>query len=360
VRRYVRSGFVVLLAVTFTVIVVNVYVYATWSSPAAGGVSSTDSGAAALVGEQVVSLEDVDERWRRMSPTEHAQAMQTLYEGRKAALDGVIGDLLIERAAKRGGASVDAAAESAISARARPVTDEDVLAFYASNSDQLHGQSLEELRPGILRLLETRERARARRDFVNELAGSGPTIRILLAPPRRPIEVGAMDPSIGSDAAPVTLVAFSDFQCPFCARVEPTLKRIRDAYSGRVRLVWKDFPLTTIHPDAFKAAEASHCAGEQDKYWPYHDRLFANQRALAPHELIRHAREVGLDVSSFSACLESSKYQRLIQANLEAGAHLGVESTPTIFINGRLVSGAQPYETFAALVDEELDRAAAR
>jgi protein-disulfide isomerase len=140
----------------------------------------------------------------------------------------------------------------------------------------------------------------------------------------------------------------------------PTLKRLRENYGDRVRIVWKDFPLTAIHPEAFKAAEAGQCAREQGKFWEYHDRLFANQQALQTESLKKYAADTGLDTAKFGACLDTAKYSDRVQEQMGIGARLGVSSTPTVFVNGRLVSGAQPYEVFAAVIDEELERAATR
>jgi protein-disulfide isomerase len=125
-----------------------------------------------------------------------------------------------------------------------------------------------------------------------------------------------------------------------------------------VKFVWKDFPLTSIHPQAFKASEAAHCAGEQGKYWEYHDRLFANQQALQPEGLKKTAADLGLDTVKFNVCLDTGKYGDRVRAGLEAGTRAGVGSTPSIFINGRLLSGSQPFEAFKQMIDEELERAA--
>jgi protein-disulfide isomerase len=124
--------------------------------------------------------------------------------------------------------------------------------------------------------------------------------------------------------------------------------------------VWKDFPLTSIHPFAFKASEAAHCAGDQGKYWELHDRMFANQRALEVDALKKSAADLGLDAEKFAACLDSGKYADRVRAGVEEGTNLGVGSTPSIFINGRLLSGAQPFEAFQAIIEDELQRAAQR
>ena len=127
-----------------------------------------------------------------------------------------------------------------------------------------------------------------------------------------------------------------------------------------MKFVWKDFPLTSIHPQAFKASEAAHCAGDQGKYWEYHDRLFTDQRALHVDALKKHAADLGLEGSQFAACLDSGTHGDRVRGGLEAGARLGVESTPSVFINGRLLMGAQPFEAFQAVIDDELQRAGSR
>jgi protein-disulfide isomerase len=127
-----------------------------------------------------------------------------------------------------------------------------------------------------------------------------------------------------------------------------------------VKWVWKDFPLTSIHPEAFKAGEAAHCAGDQGKYWEYHDKLFMNQRALQVDSLKKYATELGLQAGAFNTCLDSGKYADRVRAGLEQGGQLGVESTPTVFINGRAILGSQPLETFKSIIDDELQRAGRR
>jgi protein-disulfide isomerase len=212
--------------------------------------------------------------------------------------------------------------------------------------------------PAIRRYLEEEGRGAAYRALVAELRKAGPRVDLMIDAPRYTVEIAPDDPVAGNANAPVTVIEFSDFQCPFCQRVVPTLKQVRDTYGDRVRLVWKDFPLTSIHPQAFKAAEAGPCAREQGKFWEYHDRLFANQQALEPDLLKKYAADLGLDAAKFNACLDTAKYAERVQAQMGLGNQLGVSSTPSIFINGRMVSGAQPYETFTTIIDEELERAA--
>ncbi|MBI3050720.1 MAG: thioredoxin domain-containing protein [Acidobacteria bacterium] len=319
--------------------------------------SGSGSEAAARVGERTITMTEVDERWRQTQPAQRAQAVQQMYQGRREALDAIVAEMLIEQAARAKGLDPEEFTESEIARRMQPVTDGQVVAFYQENQSQMQGRGLAAMSPAIQRYLEEEQRASAYRALVSDLRKAGPRIETVLDAPRYEVEVAPDDPVLGGAKAPVTVIEFSDFQCPFCQRVMPTLKRLREAYGDRVRIVWKDFPLTSIHPQAFKAAEAGQCAREQGKFWEYHDRLFANQQALEPEFLKKYAAEVGLDAAKFNACLDAAKYAERVQEQMGIGNALGVSSTPSVFINGRLLNGAHPYETFAAVIDEELDRA---
>lgn len=160
------------------------------------------------------------------------------------------------------------------------------------------------------------------------------------------------DPVLGPNDARVTIIEFSDFECPYCRRVQPTLKRLLKEYEGQVRLVFRDFPLS-FHKNAQKAAEAAQCAGDQDKFWPYHDKLF-EQTALAPSDLKKYASELELDVDAFNTCLDSGKYAQEVAKDMRDGQAAGVNSTPSFFVNGQPLSGAVPYERFQELVEAAL------
>jgi protein-disulfide isomerase len=159
----------------------------------------------------------------------------------------------------------------------------------------------------------------------------------------------------GPANAPVTIVEFSDFQCPFCARVVPTLKQLEDTYKGNVRIVWKHLPLD-IHKDAVGAARAAEVAAKQGKFWEFHDKLFADQKKLGPDDLKQHARELRLDMKRFETDLLNSEDQKKIDNDVAEAKALGINGTPGIFVNGRFVEGAQPYEVFAKIIDEELTK----
>ena len=321
-------------------------------SPAPAQQSPSD--AAARVGDRTITVKELDDRWRAGDPAGHAEATQKLYEGRRSALDDIIAEMLVAEAAKGKGMSPDAFVEAEIGRRAKPVTDADVVAFYQSNVNQMQGRSLDAMAPVINRYLQDQQSNAARQALVAELRKAGPALRVMIDAPRHEVTLAATDPAVGSASAPVTIVEFSDFQCPFCQRVAPTLKQVQKAYGDKVRVVWKDFPLTQIHPEAFKAGEAAHCAGEQGKFWEYHDRLFANQQALQPDRLKQYAADSGLDTAKFNACVDTAKYGDRVREGVTQGSRLGVNSTPTLYVNGRMLSGAQPYEAIAAVIDEEL------
>ncbi len=160
-------------------------------------------------------------------------------------------------------------------------------------------------------------------------------------------------PSVGPKNAPLTMIIFSDFQCPFCKRVEPSLAQLEKEYPGKIRKVWKNFPLP-FHKDAGPAAEAALAAGAQGKFWEMHDKLFANMQALDRASLDKYAGELGLSMGKFKADMDAGKYKAQVDAETKEGQAVGVEGTPAVFINGRRIAGAYPYETFKKIADEEL------
>jgi protein-disulfide isomerase len=318
--------------------------------------AQSGSDPAARFGDRTITVKELDDKWRAEDPAAHSEATQKLYEGRRNALEAIVADSLIAEAAKGKGLSPDAFVEAEIGRRIKPPTDAEVVQFYQANQSQMQGRSLDVMAPAIARYLEEQRRQEARLAMVAELRKGAPPLRVMIDAPRHEVALAATDPSLGSASAPVTIVEFSDFQCPFCQRVAPTLKRVRETYGDKIRIVWKDFPLTQIHPQAFKAGEAAHCAGEQGKFWEYHDRLFANQQALEASDLKKYGADLGLDAAKFNACVDSAKYGDRVRAGVEQGSKLGVNSTPTLYVNGRVLSGAQPYETFVTVIDEELSR----
>lgn len=175
------------------------------------------------------------------------------------------------------------------------------------------------------------------------------------APVRR-VEVSIEDsPALGPANAPVTIVEFSDYECPYCARWhQQVYKRLMKEYEGKIRFVYRDFPLDNIHPNAAPAAIAAHCAGEQDAYFSFHDALLSYQYGLGREAYLSYATELGLDAKAFQTCLDEKRYADKVEADMRYGYSIGVSSTPTFFVNGIAIVGAQPYEVFQQLIEKEL------
>lgn len=172
---------------------------------------------------------------------------------------------------------------------------------------------------------------------------------------RKDIE-DAFDPSIGPEDAKVVIVAFEDFECPFCARAFPIIREIMTIYKDQVRFIFRDFPLTQVHPNALPAALAAECAHEQGKFWPYHDKLFSNQTSLSATALKQYAKEINLNTKQFNNCVETGKYIAEVQNDFETGVDAGVTGTPTWFINGKKISGVIPLEAWKKIIEAELNK----
>lgn len=163
------------------------------------------------------------------------------------------------------------------------------------------------------------------------------------------------DPVYGPDTAKITIIEFSDFECPFCRRWHTEVwPQLRAEYPDQIRLVYRDFPLTNIHPNATPAASAANCAGDQDMYWEYNDLLYSGRQNLNMTGFLAYAGELDLDITVFTECIESGRYNSEVMADLEYAANLGVSSTPTFFVNGIPIIGAQPFEVFSQLIESEL------
>jgi protein-disulfide isomerase len=276
---------------------------------------------------------------------DHQQKVHGLLEG---SLEQMIQDRLVEAEAAARGTT-----REALLAEIKPaaVTDADVDAFYEQNKAQIQ-RPKEQIATQIKAYLEQQGQQKARQEFFTGLE-SKYKVEKKLEPIR--IEVAAVGPSRGPANAPVTIVEFSDFQCPFCSRLIPTMKQVEEKYGDKVRVVFRQYPLP-FHQNAQKAAEASLCAADQGKFWELHDAMFANQQALAVEQLKAKATELGLNADQFNSCLDSGKHAEVIQADMKEGAAAGVNGTPAMFINGRFISGAVPLEQITAVIDDELRR----
>ena len=273
---------------------------------------------------------------------------QKHYDLLEANLNQLIEQRLIAaEAKKRGATEQDVLADI----QAKPVTDADVDSFYEQNQARLRGTK-EQIGPQIRQYLEQMNQDSAKKAFIAELRKRH-EVDYKLEPLR--VDVAATGPARGPEKAPVTIVEFADFQCPYCAKILPTLQQVMDQYGDKVRLVYRQFPLS-IHNNAERAAQASLCADEQGKFWKLHDGMFANQRALDAEQLKATAAGLGLDAQAFNDCLDSGRYADEVAADTAAGTAAGVSGTPALFVNGRFISGAVPLDEITAVVDDELRR----
>jgi protein-disulfide isomerase len=271
---------------------------------------------------------------------------------RRQALDELIAQALIQREAAARGVTPEALETSEITDKAK-VTPEEARAFYDANKARFGSMSeadaLDQIQAGLGRQRERDRRAAFARSL-RETYG----VQVLLEPYRVPVEL-ADAPIRGNPDAPVTVIEFSDFQCPYCARSRPTVNHVREVYADKVRWAFRHFPLG-FHTQAPKAGEAAVCAGDQGKFWAMHDHLFANPGKLSVPDLKASAADLGLDTAAFDQCLDSGRHADRIASDSEAGARYGVSGTPAFFINGRPLIGAQPFEAFAQVIDDELAR----
>jgi len=258
---------------------------------------------------------------------------------------------LLEAEARKKGIPTEKVLAQEVDAKVPEPTEAELQALYIVQKEQLR-KSFDELKAQLQQLLKRAKLQQARQDYYTRLREQA-AVSIFLQKPK--VEV-SYDPARlrGSPRAPVVIVEFSDFQCPYCQAVAPTLKKLLAKYEGRVSLAYRDLPLRDIHPQAQLAAEASRCAVEQGKFWEYHDLLFENPNKLNREGLVEQARRLKLDEKQFDSCLSSGKYKAQIEQDLQLGLRAGLTGTPGFFINGSMLSGNLPQEAFEKTIEAEL------
>ncbi len=308
----------------------------------------------ARIDGQVITDGDLTAEVKVSLAAAEARFAEEVWGIKRRALDALVEQRLLDAKAKKEGITADALVAREITGKVGEPDEAQVKSVY--DQTKAAGRQLPpfpEVRAEIAQYLKSQETQQVRQAYVARLKAEA-KVQITFPPylPSR-VDVKAEGPSKGSPNAPVTIVEFSDYECSYCAGAEATVKRVLEAYPGKVRLVYRDLPLS-IHPNAPKAAEAAHCAGEQQRYWDMHDALFANQQALKVDDLKAHARKLGLDAATFDACLDSGRTAGLVEANRKAGEALGLNGTPTFFVDGRPYVGSRPFETFQEIIDYTL------
>jgi protein-disulfide isomerase len=314
-----------------------------------------DKTPVARIGEGTVTAQELDDLVKGDLSRMEQQYLQQRYRMRKEALDALLSQKVVEAKAKAQGLTPQELLKKEVMDKLPEPTEAEMKQVY--EQAKAGGQQLppfEGVKAEIARFIKNQKLQPALAAYYDTLKKEAKA-EVLLAPYEPPkVEVDATGPSKGPQGAKVTMVEFSDFQCPYCQRAEATVQKVLAAYGDKIRLVYKDYPLPN-HPLAPKAAEAAHCAGDQLKYWEMHERLFSTGK-LEVLELKQHAKDLGLDAAAFEKCLDGGDKAKLVEANRKAGAEAGVNGTPAFFINGRLISGAQPFEEFKRIIDLELSR----
>jgi len=326
------------------------------SQPSAPKANPADATPAIRIGDQVVTLGELD-LWIKdqlfQQETGNGEPGK-LYDVRAKAAENLIAQRLLDAEAKKLGQQSDALLEA--EARKRmSVSDDEVQRFYDEHKASFGDRPVDDVKAQIREHLERRRAPEAAREYVESLRAPA-NVAVLLERPRSAVE--AIGPARGPADAPITIIEFSDYQCPFCRRAEPTLRQVLADYEGKIRFVYRHFPLDRIHPLARGASEAAACADQQGKFWEFHDQLFADNAQLDRPGLDAAAGKTGLDPAAFKLCLDEHQTQAAVERDIQAGNAAGVSGTPAFFINGIPLRGAVPAEQFHQIIDDELSQKA--
>jgi protein-disulfide isomerase len=273
------------------------------------------------------------------------------YKLKSEALNQSIRRKLIEVEAKKKGLSTDELLKQEVDSKISDPSDDEAKGYYLAVKNET-SLPFEQIKSQVKELMRSAEVEQARERYADSLRDRV-SVSILLQPPVVQVDY---DPARvrGNADAPVTIVEFADFQCPFCSWAQPVLKDVLAKYKGKVKLAYRDFPLSQIHQHAEIAAESSRCALGQGKYWEMHEAMYAYQSKLEEAALVKTATDLGMDRKSFESCLQSGKYKAEVQRDVLAGSQAGVNATPTFFINGEFLSGAQSTADFTRIIDRQL------
>jgi protein-disulfide isomerase len=308
---------------------------------------------AAVVGSTKITYGDVD----AILGNRLLRILADQYRLRQIALEEIIGKALLELEAHERHMEIEELRDIEIARKSPPVTDDEVQQTFQKLGPRATESSSADAMIQIRQTLERQHLNARRAEFLGVLRGKIGA-QIFLEPVH--LNIAETDaPNKGAAKAPISLVIFSDFECPFCGRSVELTRKLESRYGEQLRIVFRNFPLPT-HRNAQKAAEAGSCANEQEHFWEMHDVLFENQNRLETSDLKRYAVSLGLDSRQFDACLDSSKYAGKWKADLQQAREYGIMGVPTFFINGRPVMGMSSYEEMSQIIDDELVRRGAQ
>jgi protein-disulfide isomerase len=311
-------------------------------------------GVAATVGGETITMEQL------VTPlsSQLYGLEREAYRLKRERLDQMVIEMLLQKEAKARGVTLEQFVNSVVLAGGVNVEETEIDAYYEENREQLGEWKgpPEELRSRIRVFLQQQKQYQKVRDFSKSLEPKYAVAIHLKEPVGVHTRVSLEGMSIGPADAPVTVVEFSDYQCPACRQVHDTVKKVREVYKGQIRWVFRDYPLKR-HKDAKRAAEAARCAGEQNKFWEYQDVLYSSEEEFTAEQLEQYARQLGLTPDPFRQCLQSGKYGATIEKDLQEAKNAGIDRTPTFVINGQLMTGGLSFERFKEIIDEELKKA---
>jgi protein-disulfide isomerase len=302
----------------------------------------------AVVNDRKITMGDIEDSLRPLI----FNVQEQVYALRKRDIELKVNDTLLAQEAQKKGVTTRALLDAEVSAKVPAVTEAQAQTFYNENKDRISGE-FAALKPQIIQYMKEQKEQEATLAYAEQLRRAG-TVQVNLTAPESPAFSIATDdqPAKGNAKAVVTIVEFTDFECPSCAQQHPVLERIVNEFGDRVRLVVRDFPLSQ-HANARRAAEAAEAAREQGKYWEYAAVLFRNQSALGVDKLREYATQVGLDRAKFDASLDSGKFTEKVQRDLIEGRKLGINGTPTLYINGKRLSN-NSYENMKSAIEAAL------
>jgi protein-disulfide isomerase len=312
-----------------------------------GALAESPTDVVATVGDQTITRAELEKAVK----AELIEVDNKRYEILEEGLNNLVAEKLLSIEAKSLGKSSEDFQKELMTASVAEPTDAEIQKIYDENKEQLGGKTLEEVKGRIVEFLKQQNRAQKAQTLLTELRTKHKT-ELKLTPPVVEVGDGGRTSRGGAAGAPITIIGFSDYECPYCKKGEEVIAEVMLLYGDKVRYVHRDYPLP-FHKNARPAAEAARCAGEQGKFWEVHDALF-KAPTLEGSAVVDAAVAAGADKAKLEACLADGHIKTMIDEDMTAGGDVGVTGTPAFFVNGRMLSGAQPVERFKAIIDAEL------
>ena len=318
------------------------------AAPTTPDASSTEP--VAKVGDQIITEAELE----AAAGPKLLQARQQIYAIKSQVLNELVFQKLLAMEAAKEGLTPDQLQAKYVDAADAQPSEEEINQLLQRVRSRLPADD-EMARKQVVDFLTGQKRQAAAQQLRDQLMAKY-HVEVMLTPPRQDIEITAADATRGPADAPVTIVEVSDFQCPYCSRTQDVLHQLDQIYAGKIRWVFKNFPLP-MHPNARFAAQAAVCANQQGKFWPLHDWMFAHQDALSRPQIETEAGTLGINLEAFTACVDDPATVKAVEQDIQAATALGINGTPAFIINGRMLVGAQPLQAFRQVIDDELRRA---